>query len=57
MTVSELIEQLQSLPPEAKVWVSAKDDRTACTIKIIKVVDRPDEFITPFVHIIIADRL
>lgn len=57
MTVSELIEQLQSLPPDAKVWVSVKDDRAATAIQVVKVVDRPHEFTEPFVHVITSDRL
>lgn len=57
MTVSELIEQLQKLPKDSKVWISSKNDKAACAIKEIKAVDRPDEFIKPFVHIITSDRI
>lgn len=55
MTVSELIEQLQTLPQDIKVWVSAKDDKSATAIKTIKIVDAA-EFTRPFVHIVTSDR-
>ena len=57
MTVSELIEQLQKLPQDSKVWISAKNDKAACAIKEVKTIDRPDEFVNPFVHIITSDRI
>lgn len=55
MTVSELIEQLQKLPQDLKVWISSKGAKVAYTPKIVKLTDT-DEFTKPHVHIVTSEE-
>lgn len=55
MTVSELIEQLQTLPQDLQVWVSPKGAKVAYTPEIVKLTDT-DEFTKPHVHIITSEK-
>lgn len=55
MTVSELIEQLQTLPQELKVYISANKAKIAFSPKAIELIDS-DEFVAPFIKITTSEN-